>query len=66
MDDDIPIAQCFLLAVIAAVALAGLVMVSFAGGWYWPGIAVFIIAFLAGLYAVKRYYDRQDLLQSRH
>jgi hypothetical protein len=66
MDDDIPIGQCLLLATLCCLAIAGLVMVSFAGGWYWPGIVVFIIGVVGGLYAVKRYYDREEWLRPRH
>lgn len=66
MDDDIPFGQCFFLFMVIALAIAGLVMVSFAGGWYWPGMVVFVISVLAGFYAIKRYYDRLDLLRHRH
>ena len=66
MDDDLPLGQCAFIFVIVALAIAGLVMVSFAGGWYWPGIVVFVISVVAGFYAVKRYYDRQDVLRHQH
>jgi membrane protein implicated in regulation of membrane protease activity len=66
MDDDIPLGQCAFIFITVALAIAGLVMISFAGGWYWPGLAVFVISALAGFYAIKRYYDRLDLLRRQH
>ena len=61
--EDVPLGEmsfCFLAIVLA---VAGLVMVSFAGGWYWPGLVVFLLAVLGGFYSVKRYYDRWEAIR---
>ncbi len=63
MDDDIPLGELFFVFIAGAIAIGGLVMISFAGGWYWPGIAVFLIAAFAGLYSIKRYYDRWETMR---
>lgn len=61
--EEVPLGElsfCFLAIMLA---VAGMVMISFAGGWYWPGVAVFILAVLGGFYSVKRYYDRWEVIR---
>jgi len=61
--EDVPLGElsfCFLAIVLA---VAGLVMISFAGGWYWPGVVIFLLAVLGGFYSVKRYYDRWERIR---
>jgi len=65
MADDVPLGELSFVFLAIVLAIAGLVMVSFAGGWYWPGIVVFLIAVFGGLFSVKRYYDKWEALR-RH
>jgi len=57
---DIDLTELVILAVLILVAIAGLFLAGTGGGVYGLGLAMFVIAVVAGFWWVKRYYDRID------
>jgi O-antigen/teichoic acid export membrane protein len=57
---DIDLTELVVLAVLILIAIIGLFLASAGGGVYGLGLAIFVVAVIAGFWWVKRYYDRVD------
>jgi len=57
---DIDTTDLVILAVLILIAIVGLFLASAGGGVYGLGLALFVVAVIAGFWWVKRYYDRID------
>jgi len=57
---DIDPTDLVILAVLILIAIVGLFLASAGGGVYGLGLALFVVAVIAGFWWVKRHYDRID------
>ncbi len=53
-------------AAVLLVAIGALFMIDAGGGIYGLGMALFVVAVVAGFWLIKRYFDREEVRRRRH